>query len=125
MSTDFPAWCSDIKTEKWCKDSEVDILESYLLGSITAFEAAENLTEYADRRQTAQSKVGRIWTLLQVCADECADAHDALVELIKSIIATPASKNTGGVNWADQERSFSESWRDSYDCMSSAPLLPY
>jgi hypothetical protein len=121
MSTDIPTWCREIKSEKWCKDFEVDTLESYLVESITSTEAAEKLTAYTDRGQTADSKVGRIWTLFQLCANECADAQDALVELIKAIIAVPPSKITGGVDWTDQERSFKELWQDSYDCMPSPP----
>src|ERR1700761_3935131 len=106
MTTDYPLWCHALKSEEWCKGTEVDILESYLTESITTSEAAEKLTAYTDRRSTAESKVGRIWTMLQLCADECFDAHEMLIDLIKALINIPASKETGGVDWRDQETSF-------------------
>jgi hypothetical protein len=124
MSTDFPAWCRELKSENWFKAAEVDVFESYLTENITATEVAEKLTGYTDRALTADSKVGRIWTLLMLCADECSAAHDAIIELIKAIIVIPASKDTGGVDWTDQETSFKELWRDSYDC-KLPPFTPW
>jgi hypothetical protein len=123
MSTDLPSWCRQLKSERWSKDAEVDILESYLTESTTATEAAEKLTAYIDRSLTAGSKVGRIWTILQLCANECPVAHDAILALFKAVVAIPASKDTGGVDWQNQETSYRELWRDCYDCMLSPPLL--
>lgn len=116
--TDFSAWFEPLRSEKWTKDHEINILESYLEEFRTATEAAELLTQYTNRSSTAESKVGRLWTLLLLCADECADAHEALVELLRAMVGVSASKETGGVDWtsAEQRRRFEETWRDSYDC---------
>jgi hypothetical protein len=122
MATTLPDWCRQLKSEKWTKDSEVDVLESYFTEAITATEAAATLTTYTNRAQTASSKVGRIWTMLQLCAEECPEAHDAILELIKALVVIPSSKNTGGVDWSDEETSFKELWRDSYDCMFNTRL---
>jgi hypothetical protein len=123
MATAFSDWCRQLKSEKWSNNSEIDILESYVSEGITATEAAARLTAYGDRSQTANSKIGRIWTMLQLCADECPDTHDALIELIRALVAIPPSKDTGSVDWSDQETSFKELWRDSYDCMLAYPFL--
>lgn len=123
MATDVQAWCRETKSEKWTDDREVDIVGQYLDGTLTATEAAEKLTEYVDRRNTAENKVGRIWTLLQLCAVECADLHEQLIDLIEAIVACSPSKRTGGVDWTEQETSFKETWRDYYDCEFSLGLV--
>lgn len=116
MATDIQAWCRETKSAKWTDDREVEILESYLEETLTASEAAEELTAYIDRNKTLETKIGRIWTLIQLCAVNCADLHELMVQLIKAIIASAPSKRTGGVDWTKQETSFKELWRDSYDC---------
>lgn len=116
MATDIQAWCREAKSENWTDDREVDALEAFLDGSLTATEAAQELTEYTDRRKASNNQVGRIWTLLQLCAVECADLHEPLVDLIKAIVACAPSKRTGGVDWTKQETSFRELWRDTEDC---------
>lgn len=60
MATDIQAWCRETKSEKWTDDREVEILEAYLDETLTATEAAEELTAYIDRKKTAETKVGRI-----------------------------------------------------------------
>ncbi|KAE9973627.1 hypothetical protein EG328_004298 [Venturia inaequalis] len=115
MATPTQGWCREIQSEQWTDDREVDILGAYLDGTLTATEAAEGLTNYVDKRKTAATKVGRIWTLLQVCAVECADLHEQLIDLIKAMTACVPSKRTGGVDWTKQETSFKETWRESYD----------
>jgi hypothetical protein len=122
--SDFSAWCRDLKSEKWVQDSEISILESYLTESISASEAAEKFTKYTDRSSTAESKVGRLWTLILLCADENPDAHEALVELLRAVVGVSASKETGGVDWTSEEQRtrFKETWRDSYDCGFSSPV---
>ncbi|KAE9970756.1 hypothetical protein BLS_004762 [Venturia inaequalis] len=120
MATPTQGWCREIQSEQWTDDREVDILGAYLDGTLTATEAAEGLTNYVDKRKTAATKVGRIWTLLQVCAVECADLHEQLIDLIKAMTACVPSKRTGGVDWTKQETSFKETWRESYDSLSTS-----
>lgn len=46
-----------------------------------------------------------------------------MIELIKAIITSAPSKRTGGVDWTEQETSFKELWRDSYDCQFILDLV--
>jgi hypothetical protein len=44
MMTEFEEPFSASRNEMWCNESEVDVLRSYLEGSIMVDEAAENIT---------------------------------------------------------------------------------
>ena len=126
MATEYEEWFISWRRESWCNEAETSILESYLEGSLTPDEAAQNITvPTQDRRLPIGSNVGRVWQLLFSCATNCSESHPAIIDLIKEISSLPKPTDGKQVDWTDQQTSFGELWRDNYDSkILLRPTLP-
>lgn len=94
--------------------SECSTLTSYLNGNIDAQRCATELTRYTNRRLPVSSKLC-ICDLIVHLASNFAETHEDLISLIKQIRNIPASKETGGLDWANENGSFDTAFRSSYD----------
>lgn len=116
MATEYEEWFASWRRESWANEAETSVLESYLDGSLTRSEAAENITAPApDRRLPVDAKIGRVWGILFACATNCPEAHPTIIDLIREITSLPKPTDKKSVDWTDQQTPFGWLWRDTYD----------
>lgn len=124
MANEYEEWFTSWRTETWSNEAKTSVLECYLDGSLTASEAAERITApIEDRRLPADTQIGRVWGILFACAANLPEAHAAIIDLIREIISLPKPIDKRVVDWTDQQRTFGELWRDTYDSESIAMRL--
>lgn len=102
-------------------EAERSTLTSYLKGDIDAQQCAAQLTKYTNRRLPVSSKLC-IHNLIVQVGLHFEETHEDLVTLIQEIRRIPESKDTGGIDWANEQKSFDESFRSVYDSLWSQTL---
>ncbi|KAJ4382936.1 hypothetical protein N0V86_002163 [Didymella sp. IMI 355093] len=124
MVTDFDALFTRLRVENpkaSYPESECSTLVSYLNGDIDAQQCATELTKYTNRRLPVSSKLGICSLIIQLGLN-FAKIHEDLVTLIVEIRSIPASKDTGGIDWSNEQQSFDEAFRSFYDGIRDSAL---
>lgn len=94
-------------------EHETRVLESYLEGTLTADEAAKQITAPAsDRHQTPNNRVGKVWELLLACAEEVLAAQSQILDLFQAIFSLqkPEDKNSWDVDWSNEKQRKGLGW---------------
>lgn len=125
-TSDYTEWFDAVRGEGYYIDGGGPAFEAYLSGRVPPPEAAARVTERDPKSKLpADAKVGRVWTLLLFCAEDCLEAHPAIIELLRRIGTLPKSTEEGGVDWAgnDARTSWGRLWRDANDCQCFCFLI--
>lgn len=90
-----------------------------LSGHITAKEVAERLASFSpSTRETTDTKLWRLWSMIFDAASELQDTHPTLVDLLAAFEKLPEQRLEGEtINWPARP-SFSAIWRDRHDSKS-------
>lgn len=124
MANDYEAFFARLRLEHpkaSFPEAECSTLTSYLNGDIDAQHCAVQITKYTNRRLPVSSKLC-IYNLIFHVGFHFEETHEDIVTLIQEIRSIPASKHTGGIDWANEQTSFDSSFRGVYDSLWSRSL---
>ena len=124
MAANYSAYFADLRVrhpKALHPEYECSLLTSFLEGDIGAQQCATDITKYTNRRTPVTDKLC-VWSLIVRLGRDFAETHDNLLALIKEIRRIPPSKDTGGIDWANEKQSFDEAFRSIYDSLWSETI---
>ncbi|KAK2831001.1 hypothetical protein FQN49_007104 [Arthroderma sp. PD_2] len=112
MAIVYTEWFADAKDDSSFDRADLETLESYLDGTLSVGDAAQQLTEGEDRRE-----LGKLWVMFLVLSKRDPEVHESIANLISTIFAIPPPEEEENPDaWSDDVvRAFSINWRDVHD----------